>query len=41
VGRRRDKGTDYAGAAKDARARGMNRLAERLEKERASATSAR
>jgi 5'-3' exonuclease len=31
VGRPRDKRTDYRGAAKAARARGMNRLAERLE----------
>jgi DNA polymerase-1 len=32
VKRPRDKATDYAGGAKAARARGMNRLAERLEK---------
>jgi 5'-3' exonuclease len=32
VKRPRDKGTDYAGGAKAARERGMNRLAERLEK---------
>jgi 5'-3' exonuclease len=32
VGRPRDKRTDYRGAAKAARARGMNRLAERLDK---------
>ena len=31
VSRPRDKRTDYRGAAKAARARGMNRLAERLE----------
>jgi 5'-3' exonuclease len=31
VGRPRDKRTDYRGAAKAARGRGMNRLAERLE----------
>jgi 5'-3' exonuclease len=31
VGRPRDKRTDYRGAAKAARERGMNRLAERLE----------
>jgi DNA polymerase-1 len=31
VGRPRDKRTDYRGAATAARARGMNRLAERLE----------
>jgi DNA polymerase-1 len=33
VGRPRSKRTDYKGAAKAARERGMNRLAERLEKE--------
>ena len=32
VGRPRDKRTDFKGAAKAARERGMNRLAERLEK---------
>ena len=32
VKRPRSKRTDYAGGAKAARARGMNRLAERLEK---------
>jgi 5'-3' exonuclease len=35
VRRPRDRGTDYAGGAKAARERGMNRLAERLEKETA------